>query len=322
MYDSASNSSYISLDAVQQIQAKPVKSNISLSVAVLGGKSKNFETNLYEVKLINQEGKTERVTAYGIDNITSPVKIPNNTKIAQILPDVDLQLLYRKSSTVDILIGLDNAHVMPERTVAKTEQGLLIMENTFGIMLQGQMTDSIRSSSRCNVTEIEGSDRNSHGTLRLQVQGNVNACENLDVSQKILPEHYLQSCSGSGPEYSSEVSQSVSGTSSSQPYRSQLGLSQVKQEEGEDDAEHPTSLLVKTSDSSADEHDHQSDDNNQSVIPSTVEIDKSNQPLNYEENTAQVFTSFWKCKSFPKEPEHRIVKGNLLAATALLRFAL
>jgi len=155
------------------------------------------------------------VTAYGIDNIKRPVKIPKNTKIAQIFPDIDLQLLYRKSSTVDILLGLDNAHVMPERTVVKTEQGLRIMENTFGIMLEGLMTDSIRSSSICNVTQIEGSDRVSHGTLRLQVQGNVNACENLDVSQEILPEHYLQSCGESEPKYSSKVSQSVSGTSSS-----------------------------------------------------------------------------------------------------------
>jgi len=92
MYDSGSNSSYI-----QRIQAKPVRSDISLSIAVLGGKTKNLKTKLYEIKLINQEGKTKRVTAYGIDNITSLVKIPNNTKIAQIFPDVDLQLLYRKS---------------------------------------------------------------------------------------------------------------------------------------------------------------------------------------------------------------------------------
>jgi len=83
------------------------------------------------------------VTAYGIDNITSPVKIPNNTKIAQIFLGINLQFLYRKSLTIDILVGLDNVHVMPERTVVKTEQGLRIMENTFGIMLQGPMTDSI-----------------------------------------------------------------------------------------------------------------------------------------------------------------------------------
>jgi len=310
MYDSGSNLSYISLDAVQRIQAKPVKSNISLSLAVLGGKTKNLKTKLYEVKLINQEGKTERVTAYGIDNKTSPLKIPNNAKIAQIFPDIDLQLLYRKSSTVDILIGLDNAHVMPERTVVKTEQGLRIMENTFGIMLQGLMTDSIRSSSRCNVTQIEGSDRVSHGTLRLQVQGNVNACENLDVLQEILPKHYLQSCSGSELGDSSKVSRSVSGTSSSQLSGSQLGLSQVKQEEGEADAEHPTTLLLQTPDISADDNDLQSGDNNQPVIPTTIEIDESNKPLNYEENTAQVFTSFWKCKGFPREPEVKLKEVN------------
>jgi len=133
MYDSGSNSSYISINAVQQMQAKPVKSDISLNIAVLGGKTKNLEMKLHEVKLINLEGKTERVTAHGINNITSLVKIPNNTKIAQVFPDIDLQLLYRKSSTVDIFIGLDNAHVMPERTVGKTEQGSRIMENTFGI---------------------------------------------------------------------------------------------------------------------------------------------------------------------------------------------
>jgi len=62
--------------------------------------------------------------------------------------------LYRKSSTVDIFIGLDNEHVMPERTVVKTEQGLRIMENTFGIMLQGPMTDSVPSPLRCNVAQI------------------------------------------------------------------------------------------------------------------------------------------------------------------------
>jgi len=72
------------------------------------------------------------------------------------------------------------------------------------------MTISIQSFSRCNVTQIVASDRVSHGTLRLQVQGNVNACENLDVTQEILPEQYLQSCSGSKPGDSSKVGQSVS----------------------------------------------------------------------------------------------------------------
>jgi len=195
---------------------------------------------------------------------------------------------------------------MPEGTVVKTEQGLSIVENTFGIMLQGPMTDSIRSSSRCNMAQIEGSDRVSHGTLRLQVQGNVNACENLDVTQEILPEHYLQSHSVNGLGHSSKISQSVSGTSSSQPSGSQLGLSQVKQEEGKADAEHPTQLLLQTPDISADDNELQSDDNNQPVIPTTIENDESNKPLKYEENTAQVLTSFWKCKSFPKEPEAKL----------------
>jgi len=230
--------------------------------------------------------------------ITNLVKIPNNTKIAQIFSDIDLQLLYRKSSTVDIVIGLDNTHVMPERTVVKTEQGLSIMDNAFGIMLQGPMTDSIRSSSRCNVTQLEGSDRVSYGTLRLQVQGNVNTCENLDVSQEILPEHYLQSCSGSEPGGSSKVSQSVSCTSSSQPSKSQLSLSQVKEEEGKADAEHPTTLLLQTPDVSADDNELQSDGNNQPVIPTTIEIDESNKSLNYEENTAQAFTFFGSVKVF------------------------
>jgi len=177
------------------------------------------------------------------------------------------------------------------------------VENTFGIMLQAPMTNPIRSSSRCSVTQIEGRDQVFHGTLRLQVQGIVNARENLDVSQEILPEHYLQSCSESEPGDSSKVSQSVSGTNSSQPSGSQLGLSQVKQEEGKADAEHPTTLLLQTPYISADDNDLQSDDNNQPIIPTTIEIDESNTPLNYEENTAQVVSSFWKCKSFPKEPE-------------------
>jgi len=59
---------------------------------------------------------------------------------------------------------------------------------------------------KSTAVKIEASDQVSHGTLNLQVQGNVNACENLDVSQEILPEHYLQSCSGSELGDSSEVS--------------------------------------------------------------------------------------------------------------------
>ena len=80
----------------------------------------------------------------------------------------------------------------------------------------------------------------------------------------------------------------------------------MKQEEGEADDEHPTSLLLQTPDISADKNDLQSDDSNQPVIPTTVEIGESNKLLNYEENNAQVLTSFWKCKSFPKEPEAKL----------------
>jgi len=86
----------------------------------------------------------------------------------------------------------------------------------------------------------------------------------------------------------------------------QLSLSQVKQEEGKGYAEHPTSLLLQTSDSSADEHDLLSDDSNQSLIPSTVEIDESNKPLNYKENTAEAPNSFWKSRKFMKGPEVKL----------------
>jgi len=120
--------------------------------------------------------------------------------------------------------------------------------------------------------------------------------------QEILSEHYLQSCSVSGTEDSTEVSQSVSGTSSSQLSGSQLGVSQVKPEEGEVDVEHPTMLLLQTPDISADENDLQYDNNNQPVISSTVDINESNKPLKYEQHTAEVFISFRNCKSFSREP--------------------
>jgi len=159
---------------------------------------------------------------------------------------------------------------------------------------------------KSTAVKIEESDQVSHGALKLQVQDKMNAHENLDVSQEILPEHYLQSCSRSEPRDSSKVSQSVSGTSSSQPSGSQLGLSQVKQEKGEAYAEHPITLLLQTPNISADDNDLQSDDNNQLVIPTTIEIDKSSKSLNYEENTGQAITYFWKCKSFPKKPEVKL----------------
>jgi len=107
----------------------------------------------------------------------------------------------------------------------------------------------------------------------------------------------------------------VSGISSSQSSRSQLGLSQVKREEGEGDAEHPTSLLVKTSDSSADEHDLQSDDSNQPVIPSTVEIDEFNKPLNYDENSAQIVTSFLEVQKLFKRTKSKIKRSHFSRST-------
>jgi len=107
---------------------------------------------------------------------------------------------------------------------------------------------------KSTAVKIEGSNWVSHGALKLQVQGNVDARENLKVLQEILPDHYLQSCSVSGPEDSSEVGQSVSGTSSSQLSGSQLNISQVKQEEGVANAEHPTTLLLQTPVISADDN--------------------------------------------------------------------
>lgn len=172
------------------------------------------------------------------------------------------------------------------------------------------MSDDTSSTSQSHnvgdestAANIEGSGRVSHEAPRLQVQGNVDARENLEILQEILPEHYLQSYSGGWSGHSGDVSyyyHSEPGTSSSQPSGSQLG--QVKQE---GDAEHPTTLLLQSSDSSAD--GFQSDEDNQPLIPSTVEIDESNKPLNYKENTAEAFNSFWKYKKFPKGPK---VKQN------------
>ena len=74
-----------------------------------------MENQAYHISLINRGGKSHKILAYSIGTITSPVEDVDLRPALKEFPDLkgDYSKIFRPTGDVDLLIGINDAHLHP-----------------------------------------------------------------------------------------------------------------------------------------------------------------------------------------------------------------
>ena len=134
--DSGSNVSYITHSAANRLNAKSLD-NCTLDMTTMGNVQTSCNTIQYEVLLRTETGKVVPVKTYGMNQITGPVSKLNLEVIRNLFPDYDANQLQRKSTKIDMLLGMDNFGLFPKTEVDRAGENLSIMKGELGVCLQG-----------------------------------------------------------------------------------------------------------------------------------------------------------------------------------------
>ena len=138
--DNGSNSSYITHRAAERLGAK-VLDQYTLDVTTLGNVEAEYKTNSYELTLQTITGQQVPIVAFGMKEITSSVSTLNEDVLKTLFPDRSPDVLQRKSSQVDILLGCDYFGLHPKHEVCRSGSHLSIMQGDLGVCLQGYHPD-------------------------------------------------------------------------------------------------------------------------------------------------------------------------------------
>lgn len=134
LFDAGSNLTMITHAAAKKLGLKG--SEISLSLTKIGNQKERVESKIYNVPLIDNNGKQWLVEAVGFNDITSEIKDVDMTEIARIL-GVNPNQIQRPSGKIDLLIGLDYCVLIPK--VVKPVGNLQLMHNNFGYCIRGYL---------------------------------------------------------------------------------------------------------------------------------------------------------------------------------------
>ena len=134
--DAGSDASYVTEACASRMGLKKGR-KVSLEVTVVGGGQKEYASHVYEIPLVTTTGKTTRVLAYGLKQITGAVSQLDQKVIGILFPNHDVGPLVRESGPVDLLIGTDYFGLHPKREIAKCGDNLSIMEGDLGKCLVG-----------------------------------------------------------------------------------------------------------------------------------------------------------------------------------------
>ena len=103
---------------------------VTLRVTTIGGVETIEDSYKYRVPLIDREGKTRIIVAYGIERITNDISEVNTCNMNKLFNLVDNFEVKRPSGSVDLLVGFEYAawHPVNERAIGH----LLLLSNIFG----------------------------------------------------------------------------------------------------------------------------------------------------------------------------------------------
>merc|ERR1711867_82993 len=80
-----------------------------------GGEGAEWNTKAYHISLIDRGGKRHKDLAYSIGTIMSPVEVVDVRPALKEFPELkgDYSKIFRPTGDVDLLIGINNAHLHP-----------------------------------------------------------------------------------------------------------------------------------------------------------------------------------------------------------------
>ena len=127
-WDHGSTTALVTYQFAQENQLEGEECSFELSG--VGTNKNTFNTKLYSVPIIDKDGKTHHISAFGIDCITSTSVNRNLQEAVERFPELNLEDVELSSSKVDLLIGMTNVSIMPIRIKVNGE--LALFHSIFG----------------------------------------------------------------------------------------------------------------------------------------------------------------------------------------------
>lgn len=133
LYDSGSNTSFITHAKASQLGLKGVDRN--LFITKTGNTIEYLTTKQYAVPLTDEVGHEWIVDVYGMKEITTEAKTVNIADLKRVFGLPSDFPLFRPHGKVDMLIGADCCCIIPQ--VIATKSNLQLMRNQFGFCVRG-----------------------------------------------------------------------------------------------------------------------------------------------------------------------------------------
>ena len=147
-WDSGSSISLVKKDYALKQRLNGV--DVSYELVTLGNVGKVQNTKLYDVPLIDFTGRKHIISAYAIDEICRGCGDVDITSVVKLFSNLKLKDVQRPRKDVDILVGMDYAHLQPE-SMARCEN-LVLYKSLFGTRrILGGYHEAIRIDNKINM---------------------------------------------------------------------------------------------------------------------------------------------------------------------------
>ncbi|XP_045127294.1 uncharacterized protein LOC123513898 [Portunus trituberculatus] len=133
LWDPGSDITLVRFDAASRLGL--TGKEVTLSVTKVGGRTERLHSREYIIPLKDLDGKIWRITAYGIESITSTVCKVDLTEVTKLFEGVSVTDLDMPEGDIDLLIGTDWCNLMPE--VISSVGTLQLMRSMFGYCIRG-----------------------------------------------------------------------------------------------------------------------------------------------------------------------------------------
>ena len=133
MWDNAASLCFVTNSTAKEQNLKGKK--VDLSIVKIGAQDEKINTMKYILPLVDAQGQTVHIEAYGIDQITSDIESVSTENLVQLFKGVSKDDIVRSAGPVDVLIGYEYAAYHPQRT--QNDGHLLLLQNRFGLCIGG-----------------------------------------------------------------------------------------------------------------------------------------------------------------------------------------
>ena len=187
LWDGGSTASLITHDKARELNLKGT--NITVSITKVGNTVEVIDSKQYVVPLIDLNGEIYNVTCCGMDEISAPLNYVDVSIASKIFPCIKDIEVTRPFGKIHMLIGIDNAVLLP--TVVNTKDNLQLLKNRFGYVLRGShpaviVSDTLKRNTHVRIyhSEIRAFDEFKvipHTSIKDELENYFNI-ENLGIS--------------------------------------------------------------------------------------------------------------------------------------------